>query len=226
MRDSKEKRREQALDLFIDEALDVAENRMNITEPNEHIDFSEKHQADMERIFRQAEKKQTARTIRTFATRAACILLVFVIISGGIVGADIWRKRTMNMTEHSSGKYSTIIFEEDDGVAYEDGNIILRYLPSGFEPIPYEKTSDYVLRGFSSQDDYFLIYNAKIGSSFSEAEDENAEPVYINGESGAYLHKPDIHILVWHLKDRNYKIESSLSKEELICIAENFDTKH
>ncbi len=229
MRDSKKERLERALDLFIDEALDVAENSMTetLTEPEEEIAYSEKHKEDMERIFRLAQKKEDAKRIRMYASRAACLLLIGVLAVGGmIVGVDAGRRWKWNLGEiDPSEKNTTFQFIEENGVPYENNSMQLQYVPEGYKKIQSGSIMNYAYVGFEKNDLYFAISEISDGDTGIHAENAETETAFVNGTEGEFIRTPERNFLLWYIQERHFKLEGNMPDEEMIKVAEGMKLK-
>lgn len=107
-----------------------------------------------------------------------------------------------------------------------NGNIIVGYIPYGFELVgEHELNKQIILEYESNSGENFVIYKCSSSTEIN-FDTENSEVEMINGEKNIYyycLGQNNYSNIVWTENDYIYRIDGNLSKGEFINIAESVE---
>ncbi len=220
------KKLNQILDEIIDDAANAAAEDIGnqMKNPQEEIEFSERHEKIMQQLFQKERKKARKKKWISYTKRAACFLLALVVISGiTIFSVDAWRVKFLNFVLEGGEPNSNYNFNEG-GNAYSDGEITLGYLPEGFELVENVSSRENISLTFAKGDWYFTFKVSSIDINSSiDTEDGNTERITINGNEAIFTTNPNINAVIWHDDKYSYRVLGNITKEELIQIAKNVE---
>ena len=100
-------------------------------------------------------------------------------------------------------------------------DLTVGYIPNGFELLDYYESKDIYSYEFYN-DDYFIIVTKstlKNKTNF-DTENYNYEKVIINNIEYIFYHNINSHGVIWNNNQYIFSIDSNLSKEEILKIAE------
>lgn len=217
---------EKAFEMLLEEAAVKADEKLgeNIENPSEEIVFSKEHEDKMKKLFKKEKRKENRKRYFKYAQRVACILLAFVLVSGvTLFSVEAWRIKFLNFVLEINEPNSDINFRDDGGTSYSDDNVILHYIPMGFEMVNSRKTNERIYIKFESGELYFSITVNNIDGNFTiDTENAVVDRFKINNNEAVYSSNENVSILVWHDDENAYRITTNIKKEETIKIAENF----
>ncbi|MBR5536243.1 MAG: hypothetical protein IKU60_06315, partial [Clostridia bacterium] len=125
---------EKALDLMIDEALNIYANNPSAPSPEvPEVQFSPEHEEKMQKLFKKVQREDMLRRIKSASKRVACILLIVLTVTGiSISSVSAWREHFMKLIYNENSPNSDLYFLPSAS-GYMDSNITASYLPQGFE---------------------------------------------------------------------------------------------
>ena len=220
------KKLNQILDEIIDDAARAAVedigNRMS--DPQEEMEFSERHEKIMQQLFQKERKKARKKKWISYTKRAACFLLLLVVVSGiTIFSVDAWRIKFLNFVLESGEPNTNYNFNEG-GNTYSDEEITLGYLPEGFELVENTSNRESITLTFAKDDWYFTFtVNSIDATSSVDTQDGSAERITINGNEAIFTTNPNMNAVIWHDDKYSYRVIGNITKEELIQIAKNVE---
>lgn len=212
------------LDEYLDEAAKNAAGASYGDENDADVEFSQMHEAKMERFFAAQRKKQSAKKYRRILKAAACVLLAVAVGSGvTIFSVDALRTRFLNFVFDPSKPNTDYNFSDYAQNRYFDSDITLNYIPEGFKLADKVKsTYSTNLKFMSDSNMYFQISATDIDvNSNIDTENATIEAITINGYDGVYISKDNINVIVWHDNRYSYTVVGNISKENIIKIAKN-----
>ncbi len=220
---------DKAFEMMLEEAATKADEKLgeSLNVSSEEIVFSEEHEKKMKRLFNKERRTQKRKKYFKYTQRIACILLAFVLVSGvTIFSVDAWRIKFLNFVLESNEPNTDFNFSDNGGTTYSDDNVILHYVPMGFEIDDVQNSKRRIYLRFSNGDMYFGITVNGINGSYSiDTENAVVERITINNNEGIYSSNENINILVWHDDEYVYRITANISEDEIIKIAENLTKK-
>lgn len=188
-------------------------------------EFSQKHNEVMQRLFKEDQKSQFYRRMRTYSRRAAVILVAVIAISAvAISSVSALRIRFMNFILERTQYDTDIKFTDNtsDADNYKFGEIVLEYVPEGFKLEKNEPRRNHIYLNFEKDQEFFNFRTLDIGGSLSiDTENANVKELTINGREALYSENDNIHILVWHDDETAYILTGNISESEFVKIAEN-----
>ena len=212
------------LDEYLDEAAKNAAGASYGEENDEDVEFSQMHEAKMERFFAAQRKKQSAKKYRRILKAAACVLLAVAVGSGvTIFSVDALRTRFLNFVFVPSKPNTDYNFSDYAQNRYFDSDITLNYIPEGFKLADKVKSSESIDLLFKNDEKSYFYFNVNDITVQSSIDTENAtvENITVNGYDGVYISNDNINALVWHDNRYSYDIIGNISKENIIKIAKN-----
>lgn len=214
------------LEKIIDEAAKLAAEDIGSEKlPDEDsVVLSEKHNLKMQQIFN-AERERLKRKRRMKITRiAACVVLAFAVGTVFLSAVDVsaWKTRFLNFVQEFSQPNTHYNSHESGGLVYSDDNVILNYVPVGFELNLNRSEKGRVRLQFLGNEQYFNFILGEVDDNLNiDTETANAEKIVIGTCDAVYITNPNINSLSWNDDQFSYNITGNVSKEELIKIAEN-----
>lgn len=212
------------LDEYLDEAAKNAAGASYGEENDADVEFSQMHEAKMERFFAAQRKKQSAKKYRRILKAAACVLLAVAVGSGvTIFSVDALRTRFLNFVFVPSKPNTDYNFGDYAQNRYSDSDITLNYIPEGFKLADKVKSSESIDLLFKNDEKSYFYFNVNDITVQSSIDTENAtvENITVNGYDGVYISNDNINALVWHDNRYSYDIIGNISKENIIKIAKN-----
>ena len=119
-----------------------------------------------------------------------------------------------------------IKFTDDSMISgsYSFENIILEYIPEGFELEKSSVREQNISLKFVRGQEYFNLNSRDISNSFSiDTENASVKQLLINGRDALYSIKENNKILVWHDDNMAYIMTGNISETDMIKIAENIE---
>ncbi|HZK21945.1 MAG TPA: DUF4367 domain-containing protein [Oscillospiraceae bacterium] len=175
------------------------------------------------------EKKPYYIFINTIGKRVACfVAALFIIMIATVFSTEALREPFVSFAVKTYKKFSTIIFNEPKTPS-GDSHIMTDFYEPAYIPNGYAKNY-----GEVSPLSYFCEYTDNNGNSFlfeqyeltntqTNIDTENAvvEKIYINGLEGVYFGKKSICNILFSDGQYSFFISGTLSKEEIIRVAES-----
>lgn len=220
---------DKVFDTILYDALKSVESEPNSNLPEEmDVEFSEKHKAEMKKIFEREKKKVRIKQLHKSASRAVVCLMVLVLVSGVMVmSVNALRIRFLNFAFNISQSNTEITAVEDsDGGRYDTDRLSFEYIPVGFA-LAEQKISDTIIYlKFSNGTDYVIILCCP-SEGMTSIDTENAEcsQMTINGMKALYSENENGKILVIYDDNEIYMVKGTISKEEIVEIAQNLRKK-
>lgn len=155
----------------------------------------------------------TTKTIKVMliaATLSALLLTAFVIPSSRefiIDNFDIFSR--YKLTESNNNAVN--------------GEITVGYIPEGFELTNEQELSRLIINDYYNSNGEFFIITKSASSAEVDFDTDagNAETLFVNGKTYMYYVDENHHNnLVWNGNDYIYQVDGTISKEELLKIAE------
>ena len=211
------------LDEYLDEAAKNAAGATYGEENDENVEFSQMHEAKMERFFAAQRKKQSAKKYRRILKAAACVLLAVAVGSGvTIFSVDALRTRFLNFVFVPSKPNTDYNFGDYAQNRYSDSDITLNYIPEGFKLADKTKSDNYITLLFKNSQQYFYVTIDEITSQGSvDTENGTVENTTINGHEAIYTSNKNINTILWHDNRNVYSVIGNISKENIIKTAKN-----
>lgn len=212
-------------DELLKESAELAAEEMGeeiLSEEIEEHEFSERHIANMKKLFARERRKIRLRKFAVNISRAAAVVVVLAVVSGAtIYHVDAWRIKVMNLFTDTHETNTDISFV-DKNASYIIDDITLEYIPEGFEVVE-NKQSQIVSRvKFKNKDKYFIIsINKSHSNSSIDSENASVEKIMINEAEGFYSEKDGSNILSWYNYDHMLSIVGNIDKEIILNIAHN-----
>ena len=193
----------------------------------EHV-FSDEHNRKIEEIFKNfeaQEKKKNKKSYAGWAKIAACILAVVIVGSTvTIASVDAWRDKFLNFVFESEQPNTDFGLGENNGAFYSDNQIILEYMPAGFEMTESFGLDNQYYWMFENGEGYFQINLSEGSIDFStDTEDASAEKMEINGYDAIYTSNDHVNSVVFNAGNKSVTFMGNIDKEEMIKIVSNFN---
>lgn len=216
---------QQSLDALLKAAAIIANENISreIKDNGQEIEFSKEHEEKMRRFFKRERRKELTRKLNKYFKVAACaVAAVFVVSSISIFSVDAWRVKFLNFVFDSEKANTDFNFTDGSGTSYSDDEITLGYIPEGYSLVEKTAIGDIVTLYFSNDIESFtFVLNTTEGDLSTDTEGGYIDKVTVNGREAIYSSNKNTNILMWHDNNYMYSINGSISKEEMIKIAEN-----
>lgn len=215
---------DKALDSMIAEAAKRADKELGEQADcmYESIEFSEKHEKKMNRLFAKVRRRQKLVKFSKYSRRAACVLIA-VCVAGGVslFSVKAWRNRVLNFVFDSKATHTD--FEIVDSTqTFKNDYITVGYLPKGFELENDVSSSALTTVVFANDDDSIKICKYAVDSSLTiDTENSEVEEILIHSHYGKYIKNPRFNSVAWYTDEWIYQIISTLDRAETIRIAES-----
>ena len=153
--------------------------------------------------------------------KVAVILLCFHLCSGVTIGS-VGALRTRFFNFFFNPQAPNTDFVSKQGSYYSDDDIILNYIPSGFELFKDDTSKNRIHKIFSKDEKEFTISISLAGENINlDTEQGDVIDVSVNGLKGHFITVEKKDSLVWYDEDYTYRISGTISMEEMLKIAEN-----
>lgn len=183
--------------------------------------------AKMSKIFAEARNKQKRKRTKKRALKTvAVIALVMIVSSASILSVDAWRVRIFNMWISFGEDYSS----KPTDISPE----LMEQIPPGTKLPALIKDNFTLSKVVSGPTKIVLIYRNTNNESLiyevfpsdntiygKTSERDDAIEVDVNGWTGYYLSNDATNSLVWNTNDNIFRIAGSISKADLIKMAES-----
>ena len=215
---------DKALDSMIAEAAKRADKELGEQADctDESIEFSEKHEKKMNRLFSKVRRRQKLIKFSKYSRRAACVLIA-VCVAGGVslFSVKAWRNRVLNFVFDSKATHTD--FEIVDSTqTFKNDYITVGYLPKGFELKDNSSDDVYTLLVFEKDQDNIKIGKYPIDMSVTiDTENSEVEEIVIRSHNGKYINNSRFNCVVWNTDEWIYQIITTLDKAEVIRIADS-----
>ena len=193
----------------------------------ENVEFSARHNLMMKKLINTHRRKERLKSVRVIARRVAAVAAIFVIIAGvSVASVQAWRVRFLNFVMSFNSNNTEIRYEENqtNSDLYTIGDIIIEYIPDGFNLTGSNNADDYISLEFTNGDNYFDICARNINSNTAinlDTENSTASKIKINGMEALLVEKGGEVSLNWRTNNHSITLTGNLSKDEIIKIAEN-----
>ncbi len=221
---SREKKMQQeAFDILLSCAAERAgEELLEELETGEPVEFSQRHQKEMEKLFKQMEEH---RPLSFYVKRIAAAFVILAVITGtSVMCVEAWRTKFMNFFTKTSQTNTEVRYGEHalKNNTYSTELVTLKYIPEGMrleEEILREKQN---LLAFVDEEKYFRL-RITITDTISnvDTENKNTETIFINGTEAYLQMVEEEYALKWSTEKKAYTLTGNLSKETLLRIADN-----
>lgn len=219
---------DEVLELLIEKAAPLAEERMEYTVDNS-LKFSEKHKREMRRLFRKERSKQRRGKFTRYAGRAIAGAAAFIVVSGVIFSIDGNVGNIVNFFLEENKQGTDIHF---DGVLPDPNEPIkafpdfeVGYVPEGYELVKKDISEGIDINVRFSNGDKTIVISKMILDVLAGIDTENStkEEMLINGMEAFYYYREEYKrsILIWHDDEYLYEVITYLDKAETVKIAEN-----
>ena len=217
---SENKSFEQALDMMLDDALEIVnEQDGQADHPINEIEFSDEHNAKMQQLFSKIRFNELQRSFLKYGKRVACVFLIALGIS--ICSVDAWRTKFIKLFYDENAPNSDYSFN-DFLSGYTDEYISLSYLPQGFELEKKSVTSRSVILHFTKDNLYLQVKMRDINTQTNtDTETATIEQITIQGYDAIGIYKDNLNQIIWSDNEKAFHIAGNLPKEEIEKIAKN-----
>lgn len=188
----------------------------------EPVEFSQRHQKEMEKLFKQMEERRPA---FFYVKRIAAVFVILVLLTvTSVMGVDAWRAKFLNFFTKPSQTNTEVRYGEEasKGGKHFDEMVTLNYVPEGMRITEERKGKRDVALLFSKGEEFFKLRVSKtVSVSYIDTEDKEIGKVSVNGVD-AYLRTANgEHVIKWTFDEKAYTLSGNLDKETLLKIAEN-----
>ena len=209
----------------IDAALTPEYNKMLYSPTEEHV-FSPKFEKRMNKLIKR-RKKPYYKMINTAGKRVAVIVGFFVIVSfSTIMSVDALREAFKNFFVSFFEKFS--IVRSSDESSSPDSIETIYAITSGLDKYTISFQEQDVISNdtvYEDEDGHTIDFCQYVKSAYDtmiNAENAVIETIEINGkEAMIYRDNHNYYIIIWDIGDYIITINSNISKDELISIADS-----
>ena len=178
---------------------------------------SKKHEKWKKNLFNKMRNDRYHR----FTTKTVKVMLIAATLCALLLTAFVVPSSREFIVDHFD-IFSRYKLTESNNNAV-DGEITVGYIPEGFELTNEQKSARAIMNDYyNSNGEFFTI--TKFSSSTEvdfDTEMGNVENVVVNGKMYMFFVDENNHnILVWNKNDYIYRIDGTISKDELLKIAE------
>lgn len=199
------------------------EHRSLATDTELYDSFDHK---DLEENIHNLIKKEAAKERRKSFwkkpyAKVAVILLCFILCSGVTIGS-VGALRTRFFNFFFNPHAANTDFVSKQGGYYSDDDIILNYIPSGFELFKDDTSKKRVHKFFSKGEEEFTVSISNSTTNMNlDTEQGDMTDVLVNGLKGYFINVQNTDSLVWYDADCTYRISGNILRDEMLQIAEN-----
>ena len=200
-------------------ACELSLNDWFATFPDEipEAERSKKHEKWKKNLFNKMRNDHYHR----FTTKTVKVMLIAATLCALLLTAFVVPSSREFIVDHFD-IFSRYKLTESNNNAV-DGEITVGYIPEGFELTNEQKSARAIMNDYyNSNGEFFTI--TKFSSSTEvdfDTEMGNVENVVVNGKMYMFFVDENNHnILVWNKNDYIYRIDGTISKDELLKIAE------
>lgn len=162
--------------------------------------------------------------------RAAVLILVPVLIVTVLFSSNVgaYRRRFLNYVMNKRGGYVEFTGDTLDdmqgGSSYSNDAMDLEYIPKDFK---VKSTSTRHLRLYNEDkpNEYIIVDACELGGAIDIYIDAAAEDITLNGLDGIFMQDDEKACAVWNDDDYIYTVMGTVSKNEIIKIAEGIKIK-
>lgn len=218
-----EKLQEEMFDVMLRYAAEQAGEEFADEQPaGEPVEFSQRHQKEMEKLFKQMGER---RPPVFYAKRiAAAFVILAVIAVTSVMSVDAWRAKLLNFFIKHSETNTEVRYEEGapKGGKHYGEMVTLEYVPEGMRVKESFSRLNAEVLDFVNGEEFFKLRVAKVSSiSYMDTEDKETEKVSVNGAEAYLLINEDKTALKWSFENKAYTLIGNLDKETILKIAEN-----
>jgi len=218
-----EKLQEEMFDVMLRYAAEQAGEEFADEQPaGEPVEFSQRHQKEMEKLFKQMEEH---RPPVFYAKRiAAAFVILAVIAVTSVMSVDAWRAKLLNFFIKPSETNTEVRYEEGapKGGKHYGEMVTLEYVPEGMRVKEEQQGKSDVVLLFSNGEDFFKLRVARtVSVSFIDTENQETEKISLNGAEAYLLITEKEYVLKWNRENKAYTLIGNLDKETILKIAEN-----
>ena len=218
-----EKLQEEMFDVMLRYAAEQAgEEFADEQAAGEPVEFSQRHQKEMEKLFKQMEERRPA---FFYVKRIAAVFVVLAVVTvTSVMSVDAWRAKLLNFFTKPSQTNTEVRYGEDTPKSntYSTDLVTLNYIPEGMQiERRYSRNNEEML-SFKNGENFFKLRVARVASvSYMDTEDKETEKIFLNGTEAYFLIDEDKCALKWSFENKAYTLIGNLDKETLLKIAEN-----
>ena len=218
-----EKLQEEMFDVMLRYAAEQAgEEFADEQKANEPVEFSQRHQKEMEKLFKQMEERRPA---FFYVKRIAAVFVVLAVVTvTSVMSVDAWRAKLLNFFTKPSETNTEVRYGEDapKGNTYSTDMVTLNYIPEGMQiKESFSRQNEEVIDFVNGEKIFKLRVSRTVSVSFMDTEDKVTEKVSVNGAEAYLLINEDKTALKWSFENKAYTLIGNLDKETLLKIAEN-----
>ncbi len=213
------------IDQLIHDAANISADNLgqNLPEP-EPVEFSEKHNLAMKKLFKQERRKIIIRKMIRNSKKVAILLLVLVLTASiSIFSVQAWRVKFLNFIMNIGQTNSDIQFWNDNGSGdtYSSDDVTLGYIPEDFKFVSSQARMNGVSLLFQKDENSFALQIQPVDALLAvDTEKAEMEKIIINGKEALYSSNNNTNLLVWHDDIYSYLLSGNISKSEMVRIAE------
>lgn len=218
-----EKLQEEMFDVMLRYAAkQAAEEFADEHNTDEQVEFSQRHQKEMEKLFNQMEERITP---IFYVRRIAAVFAILAVVTvTSVMSVDAWRVKLFNFFTKPSQTNTEVRYRENEpkGNTYSTDMVRLDYIPEGMQiKESFSRRNEEVL-DFVNGEEFFKLRVARTGAvSYMDTENKATEKISLNGVEAYLLIDEDKYALKWSFENKAYTLMGNLDKEMLLKIAEN-----
>jgi len=230
-----EKLLDKTLDLMIESVISEAEDKivediLRDIDINEDVVFSDEHKKRMQKIFDIEQRKLRFNKLYYYSKRIAVVLLILIVVFGiSLVSVEAWRVKVLNfiieISDDSTG-LAVVGNENENKSELSEYEFLLEYIPKGLELEYQAIDSEFITIQYASDEYYFNFSVSSANKMRIDTENAAIHQLTINGRKAFYSTNDNVNILVWYDDNFIYDVTGTISKEDIIKIAENLNTKN
>jgi len=212
------------IDILIDEGASLADENIgkSLTEPEEDIIFSERHEKQMEALFKHI-RYTNRRNAFWYIRQCVCIILIsLTVLSISVFSVKAWRIRFLNFVMDMDKPNTDYKYDDGSYISLVNNRIKLEYIPKNYIMVKSITDDSDVFLKFENGKEYFTVTVESIdGISSIDTENAEIERLTINNNDAVYTYNQNINTLVWGDSCYSYTIIGNINRNEIVKIAEN-----
>ncbi len=180
---------------------------------------------ELDKVYPEGGKKKREKTPvriprRAIAIAIACVVLVIVLIPAT---SEAVRRRINELIKKVMPQYTEYQLDEEV-LGFDGKTYVPTYIPEGFKRV--ESKSEHILMYRNENGAWFDI-EVLDSAAVVQLNTENAivEPIFIGEESGEIISKEGWACVIWSTENNVFTIEGTLSKEEILVVAQKIKDK-
>lgn len=166
--------------------------------------------------------------VKKYSLRAALVCLLFYLVfSICIFSVSAWRKPVIDFFLQTTSPYSTIQTQDGLYINHESAYFPQR-IPEGFIVNKYSASDSVISLEYANSQNQMIVFTQQDSNTGAmiDTEDVQSQDIRLaNGLDALFIEKQDTNQLIWEVEPYILILQSNLSKDEMLEIANSVPNK-